>query len=33
MQQYSIKSRILRQLNKSNKGLSADMLASMLRLK
>lgn len=33
MQQYPIKSRILRQLNKSNKGLSADMLASMLRLK
>ena len=33
MQSLPIKSRILRQLNKSNKGLSADMLASMLRLK
>lgn len=33
MQALPIKSRILRQLNKTNKGLSADMLASMLRLK
>ena len=33
MQPLSIKNRILRQLNKSKKGLSADMLASMLRLK